>query len=112
MNTRVQHVVPLLQIVKKTVEVPEVPLLQFTDKVADIPVVAQRQICVNEEVQKTIEDLQLQYTDGVVNVPAVLVVLVPQVQVVEKAEIHSFKSLMRWSMSLLCRSCRSHVCVP
>ena len=39
-NTRVQHVVPLLQIVKKTVEVPEVPLLQFTDKVVDIPVVA------------------------------------------------------------------------
>ena len=60
-NTRVQHVVPLLQ---------------FTDKVVDIPVVAQRQ------------SSQLQKTDGVVAVPAVLVVLVPQVQVVEKtAEI-------------------------
>ena len=42
MNTRVQHVVPLLQIVKKTVEVLEVPLLQFNDKVVDIPVVAQK----------------------------------------------------------------------
>ena len=40
----------------------KIPLLQFTDKVADIPLVAQRQICVNQEVQKTIEDLQLQYT--------------------------------------------------
>ena len=72
-NTRVQHLVPLLQ---------------FTDKVVDIPVVAQRQICVNQKVQKTIEDLQLQYTEGGVNVPVVLVVLVPQVQVVaETAEI-------------------------
>ena len=35
-NTRVQHVVPLLQIVKKTVEFPEVPLLQFNDKVVDM----------------------------------------------------------------------------
>ena len=80
-NTRVQHVVD-------TVETAEVPLLQFTVKVVDIPVVAQRQICVNQKVQKTMEDLHLQYTDGVVNVPVVLVVLVPQVQVVtETAEI-------------------------
>ena len=56
-NKRVQHAVPLLQIVKKTVDVPEVPLLLFTDKVVDIPVVAQRQICVNQEVQKITEDL-------------------------------------------------------
>ena len=33
----------------------------------------------------------MQYTDGVVDVPAVLVVLVPQVQVVEKAEIPQFQ---------------------
>ena len=72
-NTRVQHAVPLLQ---------------FTDKVVDIPVVAQRQIRVNWNVQKTTEISQLQYTDDAVDVPVVLVVLVPQVQVVaETAEI-------------------------
>ena len=72
-NTRVQHVVPLLQ---------------FTDKVVDIPVVAKRQIRVNRNVQKTMEISQLQYTDDAVNVPVVLVVLVPQVQVVaQTAEI-------------------------
>ena len=65
-----------------------VPLLRFTDKVVDIPVVAQRQIRVNRNVQKTIEISQLQYTDDVVDVTVVLVVLVPQVQVVaETAEI-------------------------
>ena len=43
-----RHVeIPLLQIVKKTVEVPEVPPLQFTDKVIDKPVVAQRQISIH-----------------------------------------------------------------
>ena len=62
----------MLQIVKKTVEVPEVPLLQCTNKVVDIPVVAPRQIS------------QLQDADNVVDVPAVFVVLVTQVQVVEK----------------------------
>ena len=42
-NQVTRHVeIPLLQIVKKTVEVPEVP--PFTDKVVDNPVVAQRQI--------------------------------------------------------------------
>ena len=88
----VQRMKPIIQekINQETKRI-KIPLLQFTDKVADIPVVAQRQICVNQEVQKTIEDLQLQYTDGVVDVPAVLVVLVPQVQVVEKAEIPQFQ---------------------
>ena len=43
-NKRVQHVVPLVLIVKKTVEVPEVPLLQFNDKVVDILVVARREV--------------------------------------------------------------------
>ena len=88
----VQRMKPIIQekINQETKRI-KIPLLQFTDKVADIPVVAQRQIFVNQEVQKTIEDLQLQYTDGVVDVPAVLVVLVPQVQVVEKAEIPQFQ---------------------
>ena len=70
---------PLLQIVKKTIEVPEiqtvpaeVPELQVTDKVVDIPVVAQRQIRMNRKVQKTMEIPQLQHTDDVVDVPVVL----------------------------------------
>ena len=46
----------------------EVPPLQFTDKVG-IPVVAQRQIRMNPDVQKTIEISQLQHTDDVVDVP-------------------------------------------
>ena len=58
-KTRVQHVVPLLQIVKETVEFPEVPLLQFTDKV-DNPVVAQRQISMVLAVQRSLEISQLQ----------------------------------------------------
>ena len=75
-NQVTRHVeIPLLQIVKKTVEVPEVPLvarLQFTDKVVDTPVVAPRQIS------------QLQVDDKAVDVAAVFVVLVPQVQVMAK----------------------------
>ena len=59
----------LLQIGKKTFEVPE---LQFTDKVVDSPFVAQRQIRMNRKVQKTMEIHQLQHTDDVVDVPAVL----------------------------------------
>ena len=49
---------------------------------------AQRQVHANWNVQKTIEITQLRYTDDVVDVPVVLVVQVPQVQVVaETAEI-------------------------
>ena len=58
----------------------EVPLSQFTGKAMNIPVVAQRQIST-ETVQKTIEIPQLQCIDEVIDVPAVLVVPVPQVQV-------------------------------
>ena len=75
---------PLLQIVEKTFEIPE---LQFTDKV-DIPVVTQRQSRMNREVQKTIDIPQLQHTDDVVDVPVELVVQVSHEQVVAKtAEI-------------------------
>ena len=81
-NQVTRHVeIPLLQIVKKTVEVPEVPPLQFTDKVIDKPVVAQRQISTVQTVQTSIEIPQLQYCDEVIDVPAVFVVLVPQVHV-------------------------------
>ena len=81
-NTRVQHVVPLLQIVKKTGEVLEVPLLKFNDKVVDIPVVAQKQISMILTVH------QLQVDDKVVDFPVVVVAQVPQVHVVMKtAEI-------------------------
>ena len=57
-----RHVeIPLLQIVKKTVEVPEVPPLQFTNKVIDKPVVAHRVISMVQTVQTRIEIPQLQY---------------------------------------------------
>ena len=61
--------IPMLQIIKKTVEVPEVPPLQFTDEVADNPVVAQRQISMVLTVQKSIEIPQLQHCDEVIDVP-------------------------------------------
>ena len=55
-NQVTRHIeIPMLQIIKKTVEVPEVPPLQFTDKVADNPVVAQRQISMVLTVPKRIE---------------------------------------------------------
>ena len=47
-------------------------------------VVAQRQIRMNRNVHETTEILQLQHTDQVVDVPVVLVVQVPRVQVVAK----------------------------
>ena len=88
-NQGTRHVeIPLLQIVKKTVEVPEVPPLQFTDKVIDKPVVAQRQISTVQTVQTSIEIPQLQHCDEVIDVPVVLVVQAPLVQVMaETAEI-------------------------
>ena len=93
-NQVTRHVeIPLLQIVKKTVEVPGVPLvarLPFTDKVVDIPVVAQRQIS-RETVQKSTETPQLRYCDQVVDVPVKLAAQVPRVLVVEKTtEIPQF----------------------
>ena len=62
----------------------EVPPLQFMDKAVDIPVVAQRQVHMNQMVQKTIEISQLQHTDQVVDVPVVVVTQVSQVHVVMK----------------------------
>ena len=70
-----------------TAQTMEVPPLQFVNRVVDIPVLAQRQISM-ETVQKTIEISQLKHTDRVDDVPVVLVVQVPQVQVVaETVEI-------------------------
>ena len=57
--------IPLLPIVKKTGEVPEVP--PFTDKVVDNFVVARRHPC-EPKVQKTIEISQLHITDKVSDV--------------------------------------------
>ena len=66
----------------------DVPLLQFINKVVDAPVVAQRQVHVNQNVQKTTEIPQLQCTDDVVDVPVVSVVQAPLVLfVAETAEI-------------------------
>ena len=86
---KTRHVeIPVLQIVKKTVEIPGT-LLQFTDKVVDIPVVVQRQIpIVVRTVQKTTDIPQLQCIDKVIDVPVGLVAQVPRVRVVaETAEI-------------------------
>ena len=97
-NTHAQHVIDTVEverpkIIDETVQKSiiqekinpvtkhvEVPLSQFTGKAMNIPVVAQRQI-FTETVQKTIEIPQLQCIDEVIDVPAVLVVPVPQVQV-------------------------------
>ena len=47
---------------------------------------------MNQNVQKTIEDIQLQYTDGVVDVPVMLVMQIPQIQVVaEMVEIQRLR---------------------
>ena len=99
-NTHVQHVIDTVEverptIIDETMQKPiiqekinpvtkhvEVSLSQFTDKAMDIPVVAPRQILLmTQTVQKTIEIPQLQCIDEVIDVPAVLVVPVPQVQV-------------------------------
>ena len=45
----------------QTVQTMEVPLLKSINKVVDAPVVVQRKVQVNQKVQKTIEDIQLQY---------------------------------------------------
>ena len=70
----VQRQASMAQTVQKDVEVP---LSQLTDKAADIPVVAQRQIFTVQTVQtrKAIPQLHVE----VIDVPAVFVVLVPQV---------------------------------
>ena len=63
----------------------EEAISQFIDKAVDIPFVAQRQVHVNWNVQKTKEISQLRYTGyQVVDVPYVLVVQVPQEQVVAR----------------------------
>ena len=99
-NTHAQHVVNTVEVEKskvikqtgqkpiiqekinpvtKHVEVPEVPLSQFTGKAMNIPVVAQRQIPMDQTVQKTMEIPQLQCVDEVIDVPAVFVEQVPHV---------------------------------
>ena len=86
---KTRHVeIQVLQIVKKTVEIPGT-LLQFTDKVVDNPVVVQRQISiVVRTVQKITDIPQLQCIDKVIDVPVGLDAQVPLVRVVaETAEI-------------------------
>ena len=105
-NTHAQHVVNTVKvekpkIIKLTMQKPvsqekinqmtkhiDVPQLQFTDKVVDIPVMAQGQVHVNRNVQKTMEILLLRCTDDVVDIPVVSVMQAPLVHVVaETAEI-------------------------
>ena len=87
----------------------KIPQVQFLDKAddmlvdvqrqipVDIPVLAQRQISMDQTVQKTMEIPQLQCADHVNDVPVVLVAQVPRVLVVEKTtEIPQF-----WAAELL-----------
>ena len=101
-NTHVQHVVHTVEverprIIKQTVQKPiiqekinpvtkhvEVPLSQFTGKSMNIPVVAQRQIPMDQTVQKTMEISQLQCVDEVIDVPVVSAIQAPRVRVVKK----------------------------
>ena len=89
MNQMTRHVeIPLLESVKKTVEVPEVAPLQFIDKVVDILVVAPR------------PDFHTCRSDHkVVDVPVVLVVLVST----------GARSWRRQPRSQSCRSSRKSV---
>ena len=88
-------VLPLLQPVEKNVAIPiylccsyarcvqrQVFFVQYAET-ADIPVVAQRQIIMDQTVEKTVEIHQLQFIDTVIDVLIVRVVQVPQVLVVK-----------------------------
>ena len=55
----------MVQTLQNTVEVPQLQLVDFLDLVVDISVVVQRQIPM--VLFRTIEILQLQYTDKVVD---------------------------------------------
>ena len=101
-NMHVQHVVHTVEverprIIKQTVQKPiiqekinpvtkhvEVPLSQFTGKSVNNPVVAQRQIPMDQTVQKTMEISQLQCVDEVIDVPVVSAMQVPRVCAVKK----------------------------
>ena len=91
-NQVTRHVeIPLLQIVKKTVEVPGVPQLQCADQVNDVPVVLVVQAPLVQVMAETAEIPHLQITDQVVDVPVKLAGQVPRVLVVEKTtEIPQF----------------------
>ena len=59
----------MVQTLQKTVEGPQLQFVDFLDQVVDISVVVQRQIPM--VLFRTIEILQLQYTDKVIDVPVV-----------------------------------------
>ena len=74
-----------LVVTRLSLTLHEEAISQFIDKAVDIPVVAQRQVNVNRNVQKIKEISQLRCTGyQVVDVPVVLVVQVPEEQVVAK----------------------------
>ena len=67
-----------------SLKVPQVPLM---DKhTVDVLVVMQRQTLVVQKAQKTVEVLQIQYIDMIVDVPEVLQRQAPTIQTVEKTE--------------------------
>ena len=68
-----------LVVTRLSLTLDEETISQFIDKAIDIPVVAQRQVHVNRNVQKTKEISQMRYVGyQAVDVPVVMVVQVPQ----------------------------------
>ena len=59
----------MVQTLQNTVEVPQLQLVDFLDLVVDISVVVQRQFPL--VLFRTIEILQLQHTDKMIDVPVV-----------------------------------------
>ena len=57
----------------------------------------QRQVSIVQKVQKTVEVLQAQSTNKVMNAPVIMRRQVPAVQdVLKTTEIHKFGSLIEW----------------
>ena len=74
----------MVQTLQDIVEVPQLQLVDFLDLVVDISVVVQRQIPL--VLFRTIEILQLQYTEKVIDVP-VVPVQAPSAGVEKTAEL-------------------------
>ena len=89
----------------------EVSPLQFIDKVVDTPVAALRQIHLNRNVQKTKEIPWLQVA-AEMSVPAVLIVQVPQVQVVvETGQIPQLPSVEKIDETSEVQTVKEHFAV-
>ena len=89
----------MVQTLQKTVEMPQLQLVDFLYQVVDISVVVQRQFPM--VLFRTIEILQLQYTDKVVDVPVVPVQF-PSAGVEKTAELPCSSWTRFFTCPLLC----------